>query len=73
MDLLKKKPTLHLLVLSFIGLMLKGLFHTCVTSKYSHCAFTGKVLRFSKMMKMYGYHVIEYGNVEYLYFFSKDF
>ncbi len=47
-----EKPTLHLL----------GLFHTCPTAKYSHCAFTGKALRFSKMMKLYGYRVIEYAN-----------
>lgn len=41
-----------------------SLFHTITSNKFSHCAFTGKVLRFAKMMKMYGYHVIEYGNGE---------
>lgn len=46
------KPTLHLI----------GLFHTKVTEAYSHCAFTGKVLRFSKMMRAQGYEVIEYSN-----------
>ena len=45
-------PTLHII----------GLFHTVTSPKYSHCAFTGKVLRFSKMMKLYGYKVIEYPN-----------
>ncbi len=46
------KPTLHMI----------GLFHTITNLDYSHCAFTGKVLRFSKMMQMYGYKVIEYSN-----------
>ena len=39
-----------------------GLFHTETTAKYSHCAFTGKVLRFAPMMQALGYHIIEYGN-----------
>lgn len=46
------KPKLHLI----------GLFHTKVTEDYSHCAFTGKVLRFAKMMRKQGYDVIEYSN-----------
>jgi glycosyltransferase involved in cell wall biosynthesis len=46
------KPTLHLL----------GIFHTFHTREYSHCAFTGKALRFAKMMRAYGYRVIEYAN-----------
>jgi glycosyltransferase involved in cell wall biosynthesis len=46
------KPTLHLL----------GIFHTVHNQEYSHCAFTGKALRFSKMMQMEGYEVIEYAN-----------
>lgn len=46
------KPTLHLI----------GLFHTETTLAHSHCAFTGKVLRFPKMMQTYGWPVIEYGN-----------
>jgi hypothetical protein len=29
---------------------------------YSHCAFTGKALRFPKMMQQQGYEVIEYSN-----------
>lgn len=47
-----EKPTLHLV----------GIFHTKHTAAYSHCAFTGKALRFSKMLRMYGYRVIEYAN-----------
>lgn len=47
-----EKPTLHLV----------GIFHTQHTAAYSHCAFTGKALRFSKMMRMCGYRVIEYAN-----------
>eukprot|EP01091_Cochliopodium_minus_P014263 TRINITY_DN4808_c0_g1_i1.p1 TRINITY_DN4808_c0_g1~~TRINITY_DN4808_c0_g1_i1.p1 ORF type:complete len:413 (+),score=95.32 TRINITY_DN4808_c0_g1_i1:46-1284(+) len=46
------KPTLHMI----------GLFHTITNNEYSHCAFTGKVLKFSKMMQMYGWKIIEYGN-----------
>jgi len=46
------RPTLHLV----------GIFHTKHTPDYSHCAFTGKALRFSKMLRMYGYEVIEYAN-----------
>lgn len=48
------KPTLHMI----------GLFHTITSLDYSHCAFTGKVLRFAKMMRMQGWKVIEYGNVK---------
>lgn len=43
-------------------LHLIGIFHTQATSKYSHCAFTGKALRFPRMMQAYGYEVIEYSN-----------
>ena len=46
------KPVLHLL----------GLFHTQTKLAYSHCAFTGKVLRFPKMMQRFGYEIIEYSN-----------
>jgi len=46
------KPTLHLI----------GIFHTKHQASFSHCAFTGKALRFPKMMQMYGYKVIEYSN-----------
>ena len=46
------KPTLHLL----------GLPHTITNSTYSSCAFTGKVLRFSPMMRSVGYRVVHYGN-----------
>ena len=46
------KPRLHLI----------GIFHTQHTQAYSHCAFTGKALRFPKMMQGQGYEVIEYSN-----------
>lgn len=49
-----QKPVLHII----------GLFHTIPSHEWSHCAFTGKVLRFSKMMHLYGYKVIEYSNGE---------
>ena len=39
-----------------------GLFHTQTNQKYSHCAFTWKILRFSKMMQAQGYEIIEYSN-----------
>jgi 2-polyprenyl-3-methyl-5-hydroxy-6-metoxy-1,4-benzoquinol methylase len=45
-------PRLHLI----------GIFHTQHTKAYSHCAFTGKALRFPKMMQGQGYEVIEYSN-----------
>lgn len=43
-------------------LHLIGVFHTKASSEYSHCAFTGKALRFPKMMQAQGYEVIEYSN-----------
>ena len=45
------KPTLHLL----------GLPHTVTTEAFSHCAFTGKVLRFAPMLRQVGYQVVHYG------------
>ena len=39
-----------------------GIPHTCTTHENSHCAFTGKVLRFAPMMRSVGYEVIHYGN-----------
>ena len=38
-----------------------GLPHTVTTSEYSHCAFTGKIQRFSPMMRSGGYEVLHYG------------
>lgn len=43
-------------------LHLIGIFHTRSTLQYSHCAFTGKALRFPRMMRAQGYTVIEYSN-----------
>lgn len=37
-------------------------FHTITNAAASHCAFTGKALRFSKMMRARGYRVVEYSN-----------
>ena len=48
------RPRLHLI----------GLFHTETTKAFSHCAFTGKVLRFPKMLQQYGWEVVEYSNGE---------
>jgi glycosyltransferase involved in cell wall biosynthesis/mannosyltransferase OCH1-like enzyme len=46
------KPAIHII----------GLPHTIVSNDYSTCAFTGKVLRFSKMMRRYGWEIHEYSN-----------
>jgi len=45
-----------------VNLHLIGIFHTQHKASYSHCAFTGKALRFAKMMQKYGYRIIEYSN-----------
>jgi len=45
-------PRLHLI----------GIFHTRSTPEYSHCAFTGKAMRFPRMMQAQGFEVIEYSN-----------
>lgn len=42
-------------------LHLLGIPHTQTTHEFSHCAFTGKVKRFSPMMQSVGYDVIHYG------------
>lgn len=39
-----------------------GLFHTVNSAEYSHCAFTGRCVRFPKMMMPFGHHVIDYSN-----------
>ena len=44
-----------------IRLHLPAVPHTITTNEYSHCAFTGKVLRFSPMMQSVGYEVYHYG------------
>ena len=43
-------------------LHLIGIFHTQAKASFSHCAFTGKALRFPRMMQAEGYEVIEYSN-----------
>ena len=35
--------------------------HTITSQLHSHCAFTGKVLRFAPMMRSCGYQVYHYG------------
>ena len=40
---------------------LPGIPHTITNNSFSHCAFTGKVLRFSPMMQSIGHEVIHYG------------
>ena len=42
-------------------LRLPAVPHTITSPEYSHCAFTGKVLRFSPMMRSQGYEVLHYG------------
>lgn len=42
-------------------LHLLGLPHTVTAAHYSHCAFTGKVLRFPAMMRPLGYEIVHYG------------
>ena len=44
-----------------IRLHILGIPHTITKDEYSHCAFTGKVFRFSKMMKSVGYETYHYG------------
>ena len=44
-----------------ITLHLPAIPHTITNGRYSHCAFTGKVLRFSNMMRSRGFRVIHYG------------
>lgn len=38
-----------------------GLPHTRPVSELSHCAYTGKVMRFGPMMAAEGHEVIHYG------------
>ncbi|MFZ9903628.1 MAG: hypothetical protein ACO3FT_08235, partial [Ilumatobacteraceae bacterium] len=42
-------------------LHLLGIPHTVTTTAFSHCAFTQKVYKFSRMMVPLGYEVIHYG------------
>jgi len=44
-----------------IRLHLLGLPHTLINDQYSHCAFTGKIKRFSPMMRARGIEVFHYG------------
>ena len=44
-----------------IRLHMPGVPHTITRLEYSHCAFTGKVLRFAPMMRSRGFEVYHYG------------
>lgn len=46
---------------SNIRLHILGLPHTITREEYSHCAFTGKILRFAPMMRSRGFEVYHYG------------
>lgn len=46
------RPTVHVI----------GLHHTIPSEAFSHCAFTGKVLRFPLVLHEAGYRVVEYAN-----------
>lgn len=46
------RPTVHVI----------GLHHTIPSEGFSHCAFTGKVLRFPLVLHAAGYRVVEYAN-----------
>ena len=49
---LDPRPTVHVI----------GLHHTVPSEAFSHCAFTGKVLRFPLVLHEAGYRVVEYAN-----------
>jgi glycosyltransferase involved in cell wall biosynthesis len=44
-----------------LRLHILGIPHTICTNEYSHCAFTGKVLRFPRMLMSRGFEVYHYG------------
>ena len=44
-----------------IRLHMPAIPHTITLSEFSHCAFTGKVLRFAPMMRSVGFEVYHYG------------
>jgi len=44
-----------------IRLHIPGIPHTITRGEFSHCAFTGKVLRFAPMMRARGFEVYHYG------------
>ena len=47
--------------MSGIRLHILGIPHTITRNDFSHCAFTGKVLRFAPMMRSRGFEVYHYG------------
>lgn len=48
-----------------------GVPHAITNKNYNFCAFTQKILKFSKMMTKLGHHVIHYGNEESDLIFSE--
>jgi len=50
--MVETRPTVHVI----------GLHHTIPSEAFSHCAFTGKVLRFPLVLHEAGYRVVEYAN-----------
>lgn len=60
-DLISKETYDKYTIKPKIRLHIFGLPHTITNSEFSHCAFTGKVLRFPKMMQSCGYEVYHYG------------
>ena len=44
-----------------IRLHIPAVCHTIKREEFSHCAFTGKVLRFAPMMRSRGFEVYHYG------------
>ena len=49
------------MLLQHMRQQLAAVLHTITSPEYSHCAFTGKVLRFCPMMHSLGYEVFHYG------------
>ena len=47
--------------MTVIRLHIPGIPHTITRAEFSHCAFTGKVLRFAPMMRARGFEVYHYG------------
>jgi hypothetical protein len=58
---MRGSKTVKRLMHSQMRLHLPAIPHTITSPEFSHCAFTGKVLRFAPMMRSRGYEVIHYG------------
>jgi hypothetical protein len=61
-EVLKSTVYSYCIMKTLIRLHILGLPHTITRDEFSHCAFTGKVQRFSPMMRsLPGYEVYHYG------------